>query len=193
LDCIPGLDPKSAADVAARYLAGISCLGGGKARVTDKMPDNYLYVGFLHILFPNARIIHCRRDPRDIALSCWLTEFRSIRWASTQEHIVERIREYLRISKHWRHVLPDRMLEVRYEEMVENLEVVTRRVLDWLGLDWLGLDWEDQCLKFHESPRPVRTASLVQVREPVYRGSIARWKNYYPFMQSFFDKLPSSA
>jgi len=133
LDCIPGLDPKSAADVAARYLAGISCLGGGKARVTDKMPDNYLYVGFLHILFPNARIIHCRRDLRDIALSCWLTEFRSIRWASKQEHIVERIKEYLRITEHWRRVLPNRMLEIRYEETVENLQPVARRMLEWLG------------------------------------------------------------
>ena len=151
------------------------------------MPDNYLYVGFLHVLFPNARIIHCRRDLRDVALSCWLTRFRSIRWASKQEHIAERIHEYVRISEYWRRVLPNRMLEVRYEEMVENMEAVTRRVLDWLALDW-----EDQCLKFHESPRPVRTASLIQVREPVYQRSVARWKGYDPFMRSLFDQLPSS-
>ncbi len=183
-DCILRLDQKCAGEAASRYLGELSRLCCGKARVTDKMPDNYLYVGFLHILFPNARIIHCRRDLRDVALSCWLTRFRFIRWASKQEHIVGRIHEYLRISEHWRRVLPNRMLEVRYEEMVENLEVVARRVLDWLGLDW-----EEECLRFHESPRAVRTASLVQVREPVYRGSVARWKGYDPFMRNFFDKL----
>ncbi len=186
-DCIFGIDEKGAAEAASRYLGEVSRLCRGKARVTDKMPDNYLYVGLLHVLFPNARIIHCQRDLRDIALSCWLIRFRSISWASKPEHIVGRIQEYLRISEHWRRVLPNRMLEVRYEEMVENLEVVARRVLDWLGLDW-----EDQCLRFHDSPRPVRTASLIQVRAPVYRGSVARWKGYDPFMRGFFDKLPFS-
>lgn len=186
-DCIPRLDEKGVAEAASRYLGEVSRLSRGKARVTDKMPDNYLYVGFLHLLFPHARIIHCRRDLRDVALSCWFTSFRSIRWASKQEHIAERIHEYLRISEHWRRVLPNRMLEVRYEEMVKNLPETVRRILDWLGLDW-----EDQCLRFHESSRPVRTASLIQVREPVYRGSVARWKDYAPFMGSFFDKLPSS-
>ncbi|MGO9055965.1 MAG: tetratricopeptide repeat protein [Candidatus Binataceae bacterium] len=186
-DCILRLDEKCAGEAASRYLGEVSRWCRGKARVTDKMPDNYLYVGLLHVLFPNARIIHCRRDLRDIALSCWLTRFRSITWASKQEHIAERIHEYVRISEYWRRVLPNRMLEVRYEEMVENMEAVTRRVLDWLALDW-----EDQCLKFHESPRPVRTASLIQVREPVYQRSVARWKGYDPFMRSLFDQLPSS-
>ncbi len=186
-DCIRHLDEKSAGELASRYLGELSRLGHGKTRITDKMPENYLYVGLLHLLFPNARIIHCRRDLRDVAVSCWLTNFRSIRWASKQEHIAERIYEYVRITDHWRRVLPNRMLEVQYEEIVENLELVARRILDWLGLDW-----EDACLKFHESPRPVRTASLVQVREPVYRGSVARWKGYDPSLRSLFDKLPSS-
>jgi tetratricopeptide (TPR) repeat protein len=186
-DCIRHIDEKGARQAASRYLAQLSCLCSQKARITDKMPENYLYLGLVHILFPNARIIHCRRDLRDVAVSCWLTNFRSIRWASKQEHIVERIREYVRITEHWRRVLPNRMLEVQYEETVENLEVVARRILDWLDLDW-----EDACLRFHESPRPVRTASLIQVREPLYRGSVGRWTSYDPFLRSFFDKLPSS-
>jgi tetratricopeptide (TPR) repeat protein len=185
LECVPQLDERSVAEAARRYLDRLPRLGSGKTRITDKMPDNYLHVGFLHLLFPHARIIHCRRDLRDIALSCWITNFRAIRWASTEEHIAERIREYIRVTVHWRRVLPNRMLEVQYEELVENPESVVRGMLEWLGLEW-----EDACLKFHQSPRPVRTASVVQVREPVYRRSVGRWRGYDPFLRNLFDKLP---
>jgi hypothetical protein len=153
------------ADYPQRYLDGLPRLGSKKVRITDKMPDN-----------------------RDIAVSCWLTSFRAIRWASKEEHIAERIQEYLRITEHWRRVLPNRMLEVQYEELVENPETVVRRMLDWLGLAW-----EDACLKFHETSRPVRTASVVQVREPVYRRSVDRWSGYEPFLRDLFDNLPLSA
>jgi hypothetical protein len=188
LECVPQLDERSVEEAARRYLDGLPQLGSEKPRITDKMPDNYLHVGFLHLLFPHARIIHCRRDLRDIAVSCWITNFRAIRWASTEEHIAERIREYLRVTEHWRRVLPNRMLEVQYEELVENPEMEVRRMLEWLGLDW-----EDACLKFQESTRPVRTASVVQVREPVYQRSVGRWGGYDPFLRNLFDKLPLSS
>jgi tetratricopeptide (TPR) repeat protein len=188
IECVPQLDARSVAEAARRYLDRLPRVSSGKTRITDKMPDNYLHVGFLHLIFPHARIIHCRRDLRDIAVSCWITNFRAIRWASTEEHIAERIQEYLRVTEHWRRVLPNRMLEVQYEELVENPEVEVRRMLEWLGLDW-----EDACLKFHESPRPVRTASVVQVREPVYRRSVGRWSDYDPFLRNLFDKLPLSS
>ena len=149
--------------------------------------DNYLHIGFLRVLFPNARIIHCRRDLRDIAVSCWITNFRAIRWASKEEHIAERIREYLRVTEHWRRVLPNRMLEVQYEELVENPEVVVRQLLDRVGIDW-----EEACLKFYERPRPVRTASVVQVREPVNRHSVGRWRRYDPLLRNLFERLPSN-
>jgi hypothetical protein len=84
-------------------------------------------------------------------------------------------------------VLPDRTLEVQYEELVENPETEVRRMLDWLGLDW-----EDACLNFHENRRPVRTASVVQVHEPVYRHSVGRWTGYEPFLRGLFDQLPTA-
>jgi hypothetical protein len=115
-----------------------------------------------------------------------LTSFRSIRWASKKEDIAERIHEYFRITEHWRRVLPDRMLEVRYEEIVEEPQRMAHRMLEWLGLDW-----EEACLKFNENPRPIRTASMVQVREPVYRSSIGRWKDYAPFLRALFETLAS--
>jgi tetratricopeptide (TPR) repeat protein len=187
LECVLHLNRESASEAARRYLNRLPQLGGGKTRITDKMPDNYLHVGFLHVLFPRASIIHCMRDLRDIAVSCWLTSFRAIRWASREEHIAERIQEYLRVTDHWRRVLPNRMLEVQYEDLVENPETVVRTMLEWLGLDW-----EEACLKSHESSRPVRTASVVQVREPVYRRSVGRWRGYNPFLRKLFERLPSS-
>jgi tetratricopeptide (TPR) repeat protein len=187
LECIPQLDEKTAGEAARRYLDGLPSLASGKTRVTDKMPDNYLHVGLLHLLFPHARIIHCRRDLHDVALSCWLTNFRSIRWASKEEHIAQRIREYLRITEHWKRLLLNRMLEVQYEELVENPEVIVRRMLGWLSLEW-----EDACLRFHQNSRPVRTASVVQVRQPVYRGSVGRWKAYEPFLGKLLEQLPVS-
>jgi len=187
LDCIPQLEESNVREAASRYLNHLPRSGCGETRITDKMPDNYLLVGVLHVMFPQARIIHCRRNLRDIALSCWLTNFRSIRWASQADHIAERIKDYLRITEHWRQVLPNRTLEVQYERMVENPGVTVRRMLDWLGLDW-----EDACLKFHESMRPVRTASVVQVREPVYRHSVGRSGSYEPFLHRLFEQLPES-
>jgi tetratricopeptide (TPR) repeat protein len=187
LQCVPQIDAASVEEGARRYLDRLPRLAFGKTRVTDKMPDNYLHVGFLHVLFPHACIIHCRRDLRDIAVSCWITNFRAIRWASKQEDIAERIREYLRVTEHWRRVLPDLMLEVQYEKLVKNPETEVRRMLDWLGLAW-----EEACLNFHENPRPVRTASVVQVREPVCRHSVGRWTGYEPYLRGLFNQLPTT-
>jgi hypothetical protein len=184
VDCIVQLDQQQVVELAQHYLGRLPQLAEGKTHITDKMPDNYLHVGFIHLLFPRARIIHCRREVRDIAVSCWITSFRAIRWASCEEHIAERILEYNEITEHWRRVLPDRMLEIQYEKLVENPEPIVRGLLDWVGLEW-----EEPCLKFHETSRPVRTASVVQVREPIYKGSAGRWRNYAPFLGELFDRL----
>jgi tetratricopeptide (TPR) repeat protein len=187
IQCVPHLNANSVREAARRYIDRLPRPSPSKTRIIDKMPDNYLHVGFLHLLFPQARIIHCRRDLRDVALSCWLTSFRAIRWASKEEHIVERIREYLRITEHWQRVLPNRILNVQYEEVVKDPRTVVRHILEWVGLNW-----ENACLSFHENRRPVRTASVVQVREPLYRRSVGRWRQYDPFLCNLFDKLPVS-
>ena len=137
-------------------------------RIVDKMPDNYLYLGLLAVLFPNAAFIHCRRDLRDVALSCWMTPLPSP-WSNNPEHIATRVREYQRVMDHWRTVLPVPVLEINYEEMVADLPGVARRLVEFCGLEW-----EAACLKFNEGVRPVRTASKVQVREPAIRVSVER-------------------
>ena len=162
-------------------------LGESRARVVDKMPDNYMYVGLLFSLFPNATFIHCRRDLRDIAVSCWMTNFRSIKWASHPEHIASRFAQYLRLMDHWRGVLPATIHEVAYEETVEDLEGVARRLVAACGLQW-----EPSCLDYHKTKRPVRTASVTQVRQPVYKKSVARWRNYSESLADLFAALPAS-
>jgi hypothetical protein len=112
-----------------------------------------------------------------------MTNFRHIRWANAPEHIAGRFEEYRRIMEHWRRVLP--VLEVDYEETVTDLEGVARRLVDWCGLNW-----EPACLAFHDGQRPVRTASVSQVREPIYQRSVARWKNYERSLGSLLAKLP---
>ncbi len=151
-------------------------------RVIDKMPDNYSLLGWILTLFPNAKIIHCRRNLADVALSCWMTQFGKITWSNHWEHLETRVHEYLGLMEHWKTVLPGRFLEIDYEELVNNQEEQTRRLLEWIGVEW-----DPICLDFHESDRLVRTASITQVREPIYKRSVDRWRNY----ESYFHTLTS--
>jgi tetratricopeptide (TPR) repeat protein len=160
------------------------------ARVVDKMPDNYLYLGLLALLFPRATFIHVSRDVRDVAVSCWMTHFRSIRWADAQGDLARRIQDYRRLMEHWRRVVPSSgesrvpLHEVGYERLVEDFETEARRLVAACGLEW-----EPTCLRFHETSRPVRTASVTQVRQPLYRGSVARWRAYEHYLSDLFDRL----
>jgi len=156
----------------------------GVERVIDKMPDNYSLVGWILTLFPRAKIIHVRRDPRDVALSCWMTQFGSIRWASHTDHLAHRIQQYQRIMAHWREVIPERLLEFDYESLVADQEKESRRLVEWIGLEW-----EPQCLTFYNSDRLVRTASITQVRQPIYNKSVAKWRRYEPYLHDLFDPL----
>jgi tetratricopeptide (TPR) repeat protein len=188
MDCVPQLDGATLQRLAEQHEGRLRALAGSTAeRVVDKMPDNYMYLGLLAALFPQAQFIHCRRDLRDVAVSCWMTNFRSIRWANEPMHITSRFGQYRRLMEHWRTVLPVPMVEVDYEETVSDLEGVARRLLTACGLEW-----EPACLEFHRTRRPVRTASVTQVRQPVYTQSVARWKNYERELAELFDALPVS-
>ncbi len=153
--------------VAQQHLDQLANLNATAARVVDKMPENYIYLGLLAVLFPRARFLHCRRDLRDVAVSCWMTHFVDLRWADETDSMVEHFRAYRRMMQHWRSVLPVSLLEVNYEETVADLPGTARRLVEWCGLEW-----EPACLDFHESTRPIRTASLTQARQPVYSRSV---------------------
>lgn len=152
--------------------------------VVDKMPDNYHNVGWIKLLFPNARIIHARRDMRDVAMSCWQTQFGAIRWACHIEHLVSRFESYVDIMGHWRTVFPDGFLETDYESLVEDQEAGSRKLIEYIGLPW-----DDVCLKFYESDRLVRTASITQVRQPIYKTSVAKWMPYQEWIPDLIDPL----
>ena len=142
-------------------------------RIVDKTWYNFYYLGLIATLFPNARVIHCRRDALDICVSCFFANFNSIRWAWNLEEIGRHYRIYEQLMSHWQAVLPLRMHEVSYERLVANPEDESRDLISFCGLDW-----DDRCLEFYKTERPVHTASRVQVRQPIYSSSIGRWKHY---------------
>ncbi|MGO9108736.1 MAG: tetratricopeptide repeat protein [Thermoguttaceae bacterium] len=179
-----GLDREPVQRMALGHLDELQRRSATALRVVDKMPDNYLYLGFLAALFPRARFIHCRRNMRDVAVSCWMANFRDIRWASAPDDIVARFRDYQRLMDRWREVLPTPILEVSYEETVTDLETVARRLVAWCGLEW-----EPGCLEFHRGKRTVRTASAVQVRQSLYTTSVGRWQHYEHSLASLFARL----
>jgi tetratricopeptide (TPR) repeat protein len=185
LACARDLSAAAIRRIAERHLQELKSLSGAQVeRAIDKMPDNYLNLGLLSALLPKATFIHCRRDLRDVALSCFMTDFRSLYWANDPTHIGTRFQQYLRIMEHWKAALPARIHEVDYEETVADLETVARRLVAACGLPW-----EPRCLAPHRSKRPVRTASLTQVRQPVYTKSVARWKNYAASLADLFAAL----
>lgn len=174
-------------DRALHYLAAISTLEGnsGKRFVTDKLPGNFLTLGLIATVFPNAKIIHCRRDPIDNCISCYTTLFTAgHQWSFDQIATGKHFRRYWELMNHWRTVMPGRVLEVRYEQMVEDQEGMSRKILAWCGLEW-----DEQVLKFHETKRAVMTASVTQVRQPIYTSSMGRWRKWKPYIQPLMDEI----
>jgi tetratricopeptide (TPR) repeat protein len=179
-DFVAALDGAALREIGARYVALLreQAAKHGRAeaeRITDKMPSNYYFAGLIHLALPNAAIIHTIRDPVDTCLSCFSKLF-----AAEQNHTYDLgelgryYKRYERLMAHWRAVLPaGRILDVRYEDVVADLEGQARRIIAHCGLPW-----HDRCLSFHETDRPVRTASATQVRQPIYKSAVGRWRVY---------------
>ncbi len=142
--------------------------------IIDKHPINFRFIGLITKLFPNAKIIHCTRDPLDTALSNYFQCFDlQYSYSFDLKNIADYYRDYLRVMEHWRNALPTKMLEINYEDTVKDTKQVTDTILDFIGLNW-----EEACLTPHKNPRVVRTSSVWQVRQPIYSNSMKRWKNY---------------
>ena len=167
------------------YLNGINNLAqkDGKssaARITDKMPENYLHLGLIALLFPNASIIHCERNPLDVSLSCYFQNFAGNHsYATDLKNIALYYQQYERLMQHWKQVLPVRIHTIRYEDMILDTESVSRQLMAFLDIDW-----QNNHMKYMSSARPVNTASLVQVRKKIYQSSLDRWKNYEKYLHS---------
>jgi len=180
------LTEKGVRALGAAYLGRLRATLPEAERFTDKLPLNFLYAGFIHLAFPNARIIHSRRNPADTCLSCY-TKLFSTPQAHTYDlgELGRYYRAYEKLMDHWRAMLPARIfLDVDYEALVADPESQTRRLLDHCGLAW-----NPACLAFHRTEREIRTASAVQVRRPVYRDSVGRWRHYGAFLNPLLKEL----
>jgi tetratricopeptide (TPR) repeat protein len=167
------LDPATVKSLAGEYLVHVRELAGGARCVTDKMLLNFLHLGFNALLFPGARVIHCRRDPLDTCVSCFTQFFRGISFTLDLRELGGYYRDYERLMAHWREVRPLPILEVVYEELVADVEHGSRQLVEFCGLPW-----DDRCLRFYENPRVVRTVSKSQIRKPIYTTSIGRSRRY---------------
>lgn len=159
------------------------------ARVVDKAPLNFFYLGLIAVLFPKARIIWCRRDPRDVCLSIYTENFAdSQKYATDLGDLGFYYRQHERLMRHWQATIPNPICEVSYEQMVVAQEEQTRRLIDFVGLPW-----NEACLQFHDSNRSVQTPSRWQVRKPMYKTSLERWRHYEPWLQPLFAELDAHA
>ena len=174
-ECVAALDGVALRRIGQAYLAGLPVPADGAIRIIDKMPDNFLNTGLIPLALPNARIIHTMRDPVDTCVSCYSKLFASGQHFSyDMAELGRHYRRYSELMNHWRSVLPpSAMLDVSYEDVVDDLEGQARRLIEYCGLPW-----DDRCLSFHRTSRPIKTASAVQVRKPLFRSSLQRWRKY---------------
>lgn len=184
------LDGNARTETARRlsgdYLAILRRIAPQAARVTDKLPFNYQRLGLIRQVLPQAYVVHCRRNPVDTCWSIYTTYFRS-RLADRGD-LVFFYRQYERLMAHWRQVLPaGRFLEIDYEALVTDPEPVTRQLIAFCGLEW-----HEACLAPHRNSRPVTTASVWQARQPIHRGSVARWRHYEPWLGELRTLLPDA-
>ena len=183
--CLGRLTGDATCELAARSLKDLQSLSPASQRVVDKLPGNYLHLGLIALLFPQARIIWTRRNAMDVCVSNYLQYFtHGHGYTLDLDALALVFRQHERLMAHWRRVLPLRIHELRYEELVAEQEHRSRQLFEFLGLPW-----EDGCLDFHRTERTVRTASHLQVRRPIYSDSVQRWRRYGPALERLREAL----
>lgn len=162
-------------------------------RITDKMPANFLFIGLIKIIFPNAKIIHCKRDPMASCYSIYKNNFHTttatgMKYAYNLKELGLYCRSYLKLMKHWNKACPEFVYDLEYEKLVSDHETESRKLIEFCNLQW-----EDKCLEFYRTKRGVATASNVQVRQPIYKSSVQLWKNFekelLPLKQAIYGEL----
>ena len=176
--------------MAQAYVNKLPEEGQGATYTADKLPHNFQHVGLIHRIFPKAPIIHVMRDPRDNGLSNFQqnfgAKFGGMGFAFDLEHLASEINNYWRLMKHWRKIgIP--MIEFWYEDLVNEQELLSKALIDYCGLEW-----EEQILEFHKLERRVKTASVGQVRNKMYKTSAQKWRNYEELLQPMIDALDTS-
>jgi hypothetical protein len=183
--CLDRLSGQDFEALATEYLNSLWARSPDSLWIVDKHPGNYMNLGLISLLLPQAKIIHARRDPLDTCLSCFLTDFASnLDFHLSLSSCGHYYRHYRKIMKHWTEVLDLEILDVDYENVVRDVEAETRRILQFLDLPW-----DRRCLDFHQNNRFIANASSVQVRLPIYTKSVGRWRHYHKHLQPLRDAL----
>lgn len=174
LENMTELGPERWKDIPLQYMNLLNVLAPGANRTVDKMPHNFLYLGFIHLCFPNAKIVSCKRNPLDNFISAYQNPLDAFhRYSYDQLAYSEYYSIYLQLMDHWKSVFPECIYESQYEVLTQNPEAEVRKLLKFLGLPW-----EEGCLKFNETEQTIKTFSRTEVRNPINTGSIGRWRNY---------------
>ncbi len=177
------MQPEDFATLGRQYLDGVRVYRRGKNGAVpffiDKMPNNFRHLGLIHLMLPNARVIDARREP----MACCFSNFKQLfaqgqEFTYSFEDIARYYRTYLELMRHWDEVLPEKILRVHHEDVVEDIDGTVRRILDFCGLEF-----EPQCVEFHKTERSIRTASSEQVRQPLYRDGLDQWRNFEPYLE----------
>lgn len=183
--CLEKLNSQTLSKIADEYIKEATALSNGEKFITDKMPLNAIHLGFISLLFPNAPIIHCTRDPRDTCLSCYFTNFSGEHsYAFSLNNLGKFYRMYHDQMKHWNETISNPIFELSYENIVENPDQLIRQLVDFCGVEW-----NDACLDFHKTKRTVATASHDQVRKKIYSSSVGKWRNYEQYLEELFSAL----
>ena len=173
------LDQETLNRLAGEYISYIKIFDRKAARICDKMPHNYIHLGMISLIFPKARVIHCKRNPMDTCLSIYTQNFNeSHTYARDLYYLGRHYRNYERLMQYWTNLLDIKILEIQYEDVVKELEGMSRKLISFCGLEW-----DDRCLEFHKSKRIVATASYDQVNKPIYSSSVNKWKRYEKFLE----------
>ena len=179
------LDASALAELGALYVSRTRRHRAGRARFVDKNPNNFAHIGWLQLILPNAKVIDARRHPLDSCFGSYKQLFaQGQAFSYDLVELGEYYLQYQRLMNHWDEVLPGKVLHVRYEDIVEDLEREVRRILEHCELPW-----QEGCLRFHETERAVKTASSEQVRQPIYSSSVNLWRNYEPWLGELIDIL----
>ncbi|MCP4264664.1 MAG: tetratricopeptide repeat protein [Candidatus Brocadiaceae bacterium] len=181
------LNRDDTARFADKYIGNLNQYNiDGKDYVSNKMTTNFLYIGMIRMLFPMAKVIHCKRDPRDTCLSCFKNNFEGyLPFTYNLTELGQYFCIYQKLMIHWHNVLPGFIFDIKYEDLITNQETETRKMIDYCGLCW-----DEKCLSFHKSDRIVKTSSFSQVRRPINRNSIHIWEQYKKQLEPLLSALP---
>jgi len=178
------IDRKTVDEYSARYLQELTLHCPTAARITDKLPLNFVRIGLMKILFPDARIVHCQHNPLDNCISLFCHCFMPLTCSFDLTELGQYYLDYQRLMSHWQNLFPGEIFTLRYEELVVDQERVSKQLIDYVGLDW-----DEKCIDFHNNERNVMSPSNLQVRQPMYKYSMNKWKNYEKHIQPLIELL----